>query len=313
MQGYEVGADDYIVKPFEPEHLVARLNVLFKYREQRKELMAQYEMAKKTAYLAMTGNSELGIAMQFLEKSYAYTDFEQLARGVFDTTDRLQLDCSLMITTEEGPLWFSSEGSIKPLEMEIIEMADKTTRFFDFGSRTIVNYQDISLLVKDMPLNDMERYGRLKDLMPVLLSAVYSKVGILKTELALKNQSKEILSSFAKIRTSFYYLVKNLLENQSQSTEVLRSMIRELNVDLLRMGLDDDQEEYLLNRIDTAIEKASEQIDAREDIRRTFSVILPQLQGIIRQQESLVEAYNASHTAAPLYAQESADGDIELF
>ena len=313
MQGYEVGADDYIIKPFEPEHLVARLNVLFKYKEQRKELMAQYEMAKKTAFLAMTGTSELGIAMQFLERSYAYTSFEELARGVFDTTDRLQLTCSLMITMDEGPLWFSSEGSISPLEMEIIEMADKTTRFFDFGSRTIVNYQDISLLVKDMPLDDMERYGRLKDLMPVLLSAVYSKVGILKTEMALKNQSKEILSSFAKIRTSFYYLVKNLLENQSQSTEVLRSMIRELNVDLLRMGLDDDQEEYLLNRIDTAIEKASEQIDAREDIRRTFSVILPQLQGIMHQQEVLVEAYNASHTSAPRYEQESVEGDIELF
>jgi hypothetical protein len=192
-------------------------------------------------------------------------------------------------------------------------MADKTTRFFDFGSRTIVNYQDISLLIKEMPLDDMERYGRLKDLMPVLLSAVYAKAGILKTEQALEEQSKELLSSFAKIRTSFYYLVKNLLENQSQSTEVLRSMTRELNMDLLRMGLDDDQEEYLLTRIDTAIEKASEQIDAREDIRKTFSVILPKLQSIMLQQEALVEAYNASHTAAPLFAQESNDGDIELF
>jgi CheY-like chemotaxis protein len=313
MQGYEVGADDYIVKPFEPEHLIARLNVLLKYKEQRSELMEQYEMAKKTAFLAMTGTSELGIVMQFLERSYAYTNFDELARGVFDTTDRLQLSCALMIPLDEGPLWFSSEGAIKPLEMEIIEMAEKNTRFFDFGSRTIVNYQDISLLIKDMPLDDMERYGRLKDLMPMLLSTVYSKVGILKTELALKNQSKEILSSFAKIRTSFYYLVKSLLANQIQSTEVLRGMIQELNVDLLRMGLDDDQEEYLLTRIDTAIEKASDQIDAREDIRRTFSVILPQLQGIIRQQEVLVDAYNASHTAAPLYEQESAEGDIELF
>lgn len=313
MQGYEVGADDYLVKPFEPENLLARVNVLLKYKEQREELLEQYELARKTALIAMTGTSELGVAMQFLERSYAYTTFEELSRGLFDTTDRLQLNCSLMITTDYGPLWFSSDGTIKPLEMEIIEMADKTTRFFDFGSRTIVNYQDISLLIKEMPLDDMERYGRLKDLMPVLLSAVYAKVGILKTEQALEEQSKELLSSFAKIRTSFYYLVKNLLENQSQSTEVLRSMTRELNMDLLRMGLDDDQEAYLLTRIDTAIELASEQIDAREDIRKTFSVILPQLQGIIRQQETLVETYNASHTAAPRFEQESNDGDIELF
>ena len=56
------------------------------------------------------------------------------------------------------------------------------------------------------------------------------------------------------------------------------------------MGLDDDPEAYLLKRIDSAIEKATMQIDAREEIRDTFSIILPQLQGIIRQQEALVEA-----------------------
>jgi CheY-like chemotaxis protein len=313
MQGYEVGADDYIVKPFEPEHLIARINVLLKYKEQRKELRAQYEVARKTAMLAMTGSSELAIGMQFMEKSYVYTTFEELAQGLFDATDQLLLNCCLMITTPEETLWFSSEGSIKPLEKELIEMADKTTRFFDFGSRTIVNHQEISLLVKDMPLDDMERYGRIKDLLPVLLSAVNTKYSILITELALKSQSEKLLSSFGKIRTSFYYLVKNLIENQNQSTEVLSRMVQDLNMDLLKMGLDDDQEAYLLERIDQAIDEAAEQIDASDDIRKTFSVILPQLQSITRQQKILVEAYNASHTTAPRMEQEFHEGDIELF
>jgi hypothetical protein len=35
--------------------------------------------------------------------------------------------------------------------------------------------------------------------------------------------------------------------------------------------------------------------------------------GIAMQQKVLVEAYNASHTAAPMYEQESVNGDIELF
>jgi CheY-like chemotaxis protein len=313
MQGYEVGADDYIVKPFESEHLVARINVLLKYREQRQELQAQYEVAKKTAMLAMTGNSELAVGMQFLERSYIYTTYDELAQGLFDATDQLKLSCCLMITTCDGVLWFSSEGSIKPLEMELIEMADKSTRFFDFGSRTIVNYQEISLLVKDMPLDDMERYGRIKDLLPVLLSAVNTKCSILKTEKALESQSVKLLSSFGRIRTSFYYLVKNLMENQHMSTEVLNKMVQDLNMDLLRMGLDDDQEDYLLKRIDGAIEEAATQIDASEDIRKTFSIILPQLQNIISQQKELVQAYNASHTTAPRMEQESQVGEVELF
>ena len=313
MQGYEVGADDYMVKPFEAEYLIARITILLKYKEERQALKDQYELARKTAMLAMSGTSELGIAMQFLEKSYSYKTFEDLSRGLFKATNQLKLNCCLRIMTDYGPQWFSSVGFIKPLEMELIEMADHTTRFIDFGSRTIVNYQDINLLVNDMPLDDMDRYGRLKDLMPFLLSGVYAKANILKTEIALLDQSRELLSSFSKIRTSLYHLVQSLLANQNESTEVLRKMIRELSMDLLRMGLDDDQEEYLLDRIDHSVEQASNQIDARDDIRKTFAVILPQLQSITRQQHVLVEAFNASHTSAPAIEQESSEGDIELF
>jgi DNA-binding response OmpR family regulator len=35
MQGYEAGADDYLVKPFDPEHLMAKIRVLIKYLEQK--------------------------------------------------------------------------------------------------------------------------------------------------------------------------------------------------------------------------------------------------------------------------------------
>ena len=97
------------------------------------------------------------------------------------------------------------------------------------------------------------------------------------------------------------------------STGVLNKMVQDLNMDLLRMGLDDDQEDYLLKRIDSAIEEAATQIDASEDIRKTFSINLPQLQDIINQQKELVQAYNASHTTAPRMEQETHVGEVELF
>lgn len=325
MQGYEVGADDYIVKPFDAEHLLAKITVLIKYQQERKELKAQYELAQKTAITAMAGTSELSVAMNFIEKTYSYGNYEALANGLFQATDQFQLSCCLLICEGDFEscnndcdsckqnLLFSSDGSVKPLEKEMLEMADEGQRFLDFGLRTIVNFPGIKLLVRNMPLDNMELYGRIKDILPVLISAMETKIHALKTEQSLHNYSKELLGSFGRIRTNLYYLAKRLVANQASSANVMVKMTHELNNDLLGMGLEEDQEEYLLSRIDTAIADAASRIDASAIIADSFTDLLSDLRNIASKQEAVIEAYNASHASAPAEQVEEIDDNIELF
>ncbi len=325
MQGYEAGADDYIVKPFDAEHLLAKITVLIKYQQERKELKAQYELAQKTAITAMAGTSELSVAMNFIEKTYAYGNYEALANGLFQATDQFQLSCCLLICEGDFEscnndcdsckqnILFSSDGSVKPLEQEMLEMADEGQRFLDFGLRTIINYPGIKLLVRNMPLDNMEFYGRIKDILPVLLSAMEKKIHALKTEQSLHNYSTELLGSFGRIRTNLYYLAKRLIANQASSADVMVKMTHELNNDLLGMGLEEDQEEYLLNRIDAAIADAASRIDASAIIADSFTDLLGDLRNIANKQEALIEAYNASHASAPVEQVEEFDNNIELF
>ncbi|RDH90872.1 MAG: response regulator [endosymbiont of Seepiophila jonesi] len=274
MLGYEMGGDDYLVKPFEAENLIARIGVLIKYREDQLALQAQYELAQKTAYIAMTGTSDLGMTVQFVEKSYTYKTYEELAEGLLGVTAHLQLECCLMIMDGGSSFWFSSEGSISPLEKELIEMADREKRFFDFGINTIANYPTLSLLVKNMPLDDPERYGRIKDLLPIVLSTVNTKNSTISVELALVEQSRDLLKAFGDIRTKLYYLARGMLDKQKESSELLRKMAERINYDLLGMGLEEDQEEYLLTQIDTAIEDAMERIDSGESIYYALTNVL---------------------------------------
>ncbi len=313
LQGYEVGADDFFVKPFETEYLLARISVLIKYHEEKKDLHQQYVLAQSTAITAMTGSGELAMAMRFLEKSLAFHSINDLAQGLFESLDQLSLNCCAMIIENEQFFWYSSDSSVSPLEKELIEMCDKEARFLDFGVRTIINYPRISLLIKNMPLDDMERYGRIKDLLPILLSAVNSKVNSLRTQEALTQQSIHQMDSFKMIRQSLFNLGTTIVKNKKDSTEIMNKLVQELNYDFLRMGLEEDQEEYLLDRVDSAIEEAMVKMDAGQEIRQALTFILTNLNSVTNKQQELLDAYIDSLKIEAVEQSGDLDDNIELF
>ena len=75
-------------------------------------------------------------------------------------------------------------------------------RFYDFGCRTQINYANVALLIKNMPLDDRERYCRIKDLLPFVLAAIDEKVRIIDTDHALKTQAINLSGSVDELKTT---------------------------------------------------------------------------------------------------------------
>ena len=314
MQGYEAGGDDYLIKPFENDYLVSKLKVLARYREDKLQLKEQFEQAHNTAMVALTGSSELGMAMQFVERSYGFVEIEPLIDALLDMCQQFQLNCVAMLLTDDVPVWKSNDEAItiKPLEKEMMEMLDRSQRFIDFGGRTIVNFANLSLLVRNMPLDDMDRYGRVKDLLPMLLAAIDSKLNVITVEQGLAGQSKDLMSAFGQVRSQLYHLAKTLVVKQNDGEVLLNTMVTELNTDLLRMGLEEDQEAQVLNTIDSAIEEAIQKLDASATMHGVFTDILGNLKQITQKQEQLQVAFAAMNDVNMVEAEEE-NGGIELF
>ena len=313
MQGYEAGGDDYLVKPFDAEELAAHLRKLIAYRAEKNRLSSGLAEAQKAAIVAMTSSSELGMAMQFIEKTYTCHTYQALGDALLSFCGQFQLRCVIMMHIGTETLWYHNEEAISPLEHDMMSMLDRNKRFIDFGGRTIINYDNLSLLVRNMPLDDMDRYGRLKDFLPMLLAAVDAKVLAIGADLELQAQSEALGESFTQIRSQLYYLAKSLIEKSEAGEQMLNVMVTNLNNDLLTMGLDDDQEAQLLSILDRSISEVVAKTDSRLLIHQSFSRVLANLKAVNEQQLKLNDAFHRMSELPSETEQPEEDDGIEFF
>ena len=151
-----------------------------------------------------------------------------------------------------------------------------------------------------------------KDLLPLLLSGLSAKIYSLATQDALHEHADQLTHSMGQIRGALYQLGRQLLQNRRASTHTLQQMVHNLQDDLLRMGLKEDEEEYLIDRIDHSAEDALDAMDAGSELATLFSFVHNNLKQIIAQQETLAQAFDHI-LSQQQQVEQSAAGDIELF
>ena len=326
MLGYEAGGDDYMVKPFEQDELLAKLSVLLKHQSNRQKLEVRADEAEQTALVAMAGNAELGAVLSFAERSFSVRAMTELAEEFFRVTRRLGLNCSLYINTAYRESFFSARGEVAPLEEQLMRLLKPQGRIVDFGARTQINYEKIALLIKNMPLDDMEKYGRYKDLFPFMLESAEAKVTNMEAEEAMFRQTKNILGLYSDIEKSMTELAHNLEQHTLDGQQILIALREELDARIPTLGLDDDQESYFIKRIDDAVEQAVNAGDSRGDVKTTADNVLTSLRRLINHQKQIIDTLilgrsrettepspQAAQTSEPNDELDGGGMDIELF
>ncbi|MDH5326774.1 MAG: response regulator [Gammaproteobacteria bacterium] len=321
MQAYEMGADDYMVKPFNTEDMLAKITVINKFRSKQDKLLQEAERARRAAMAAMSGSSDMGKVAQFSMDIMDIRGYEELARKLFSILSTFALNSSVMMKTDEGRQFFSSRGTASPLECELISKLHDERRFIDFGCRTQINFPHISLLINNMPLDNMELYGRYKDYFPSLLAAADAKISMFNSEHQLVKQYVSSIQSFTEIQTGLAALANTIREDQQRSAGTLGDMQTRL-AQLLPSATDASRCDRISQLVGDAVNNALKFSYSSKQSGSTIIDDLKRLQQLTEEQIQLVD--NMLHRQNPDSSDWSEKGnkdkedepfnaDIELF
>ncbi|WP_372769484.1 PleD family two-component system response regulator [Pseudoalteromonas sp.] len=312
IKGYNSGAADYIVKPFETEELLARIKVLYQYKLQSETLKKDIEQAQNTAAVAMTDYSDMGRAIRYVSQTYGIKSLTRLSDCLFEFFSPLNLSVVAAFWLDERCEFFSNNSAVCPLEKELMLNIKSGDRFIDFGTRTIINYPNVSLLIKNMPVNDANLYGRYKDLFPHILEATNAKLGTLDLQNQLLGQARKITKTFELIDTTLRRQIQSLYRNSKISVELIETLYERFCDTVPRLALEPDQEEYILGALEQTVESLRNHLTVGTDIQSSFNEVMTYFDHIMIERQKILDMLQKEQQREEINEITSQD-DIELF
>jgi hypothetical protein len=207
------------------------------------ELKTATEMAK----LSMTTTGEYGSILDFFKKSGAVENYNQLADLVFETVNSYGLSSAIQVRCLEGELNFSSDEERKDLYKDLISGFRVQGRLVEEEAVICVNFENISFISGNFPVEDAERCGRLKDYLVILCSGVDERIKALDTQITLENQKRNLHKIVKATHNAISKIEKGINKQILQVNGVYNILEKKLSESITDLGMSDQPKKVLLN------------------------------------------------------------------
>ncbi|MEC8225389.1 MAG: two-component system response regulator, partial [Pseudomonadota bacterium] len=283
MEGYSVGAEDYIVKPFGHEELKLKLQHLHQVLIEKESLEQQVEDATSTAFNAMANSSEMGQIVNYIEHIGAIEDEQELGKALLNCLSSFDLQSNVEFRLESGIEHFSISGMCSPIVIELFEMLKNKGRLHEFSNRILVNYDMISLLILNMPDQDPDKHGRIRDHICFLVSVTEQQLKAIITKKELLRQQQQLNDAVGKVHSKFSGLIELLNENRVNNEAVFKQLQEDLERRIPTMGLDEDQEVFIYQKVDETIQNSVAREESVQGVKAAFKEIENDLSQLLKQ------------------------------
>ncbi|QLG88937.1 response regulator [Chitinibacter bivalviorum] len=284
LQGFEVGGEDFVLKPVNPQVLDAKVAHILRLIEERRQLKSQTQYATNTAMLAMTSMSETGLLLEGLKLFNQSNTPLELAKAVIQAQAMYEVDGVVELLLPAGQRLIQNKlGPASELEASVMQHMAGMDRITQYKTRMSITYPHVRTLISNMPLHDPDRCGRLRDHLAMLIEAADVRLVSIVTSAQAQQQGSAIEGTIASLTTTLANIDELQRSGRASASLILNNVMMRVEEALVGLQLTERQESSLMGIIHDGLEDVSSTLLAEAHFQDQLSNVIRDLQRAVKQ------------------------------
>ena len=242
LTAYDAGGEDFVIKPFRGEELLHKVRVAQQLAADAARIRQQLDDSETLSSLVLANMDEYAILVRFQRELLGCDDAESVAACALRMCRGYMLEGVVQVRSGLAVLTMSDRGKNLPLEDSVMAHVRTLERIFEFRSRSVYNYERITMMINDMPLDDADRCGRLRDHLCIAMESAEARLKAVEGEVATLRTESGIREVMSRIHQITMTLNQAHLRDMTASTDLLFRLEQNFSRACMHLGLTEDQE-----------------------------------------------------------------------
>ena len=282
LRGFEVGGEDFVLKPVNPKVLEAKVAHVLKLISERRQLKSQAQYATNTAMLAMTSMSETGLMLEGIKFFNQSKTPLELANATLKALAMFDVDSVVEFLLPAGQtLALNLRGPATELEISVVQHMAKMDRITQFKTRMSITYPHVRCLITNMPIDDPDRCGRLRDHLAMLIEAAEIRLEAINTSTQSSQRGSAIDSTIKNLTNTLANIDEMQRTGRASASVILNNVMMKVELALVGLELTERQESALMTIIQDGLEDVSSTLLAEAHFQDQLSSAIKELQNTI--------------------------------
>ena len=279
VKAFDAGGDDILTKPLVPEILLRKVALAIKMKHSQEKLIEEKSSLHNMTMNIMSAMSEGGVLLNFVRASLTCRSYEELAQKLVASMQEFSLEGSVVLRHGGSETYWTTHGEATALEKSILEKSRNMGRIFQFKRNMVINYEQISIIVPNMPEADEDKIGRIRDNLAILAEtaeAFCENVEMRKKSMERAEnmqiavfEATKVVSSIKERQTAMLMGVRMLLQGLTDKIEATYSFL----------GTTNEQERTISGSMNDSVQQILDVLAIGNQLNDQFATVVNMLKG----------------------------------